>query len=381
MYIVVVLLLGLGSINSQNNMLFFAFGLALAGALVSGIISGGILVNLQVERLPPRVGSVGAPLHVGYIVRNRSRWLPAFAVGLQEVPRRRRRAERAGELAVMPVPRAFVAAVGTGAETRVESIVVPERRGLHTFHAIRASTSFPLGITRKSVTFVGETDAPAARCVVRPEIVPITSDFIRRAVSAASEGERTSPAVGMGDEFFSIREYVPGDSARQIAWRPSARSGTLLVRENAARSPMRVWVALVPVAGAPGSAPESAPGMEIDRMNERAISLVASIIARASEDGAEVGLAAPSCGIAVNPRGGVRHAERLLDMLAALDLSKASESDNAGYPHTARSAAWIVVHAAERRPPRAPSRAVFVSAARPESVLNLSNLGGSPTWR
>jgi len=374
MYIVVVLLLGLGSINSQNNMLFFAFGLALAGALVSGIISGGILMNLQLERLPPRVGSVGAPLHVGYIVRNRSRWLPAFAVGLQEVPRRRRRAERAGELAVMPVPRAFVAGVGTGAETRVESIVVPVRRGLHTFHAIRASTSFPLGITRKSVTFVGETDAPAARCVIRPEIVPITSDFIRRAVSAASEGERSSPAVGMGDEFFSIREYVPGDNARQIAWRPSARSGTLLVRENAARSPMRVWVALVPTPG-------GAPGGEIDRMNERAISLAASIIARASEDGAEVGLAAPLCGIAVNPRGGVRHAERLLDMLAALDLSKMDVSEGAGFPHTARSAAWIVVHAGERRPPRAPARAVFVSAARPESVLNLSNLGGSPTWR
>lgn len=374
MYIVVVVLVGLGAVNSQNNMLFFAFGLALAAALISGVVSGGTLLSLEVERIAPRVGAVGAPLHVGYSVRNRSRWLPAFAIALQEAPARGRREESAGR-AQAPPARAFVAQVGTRSRTRVDSIVVPTRRGTLTFGSVRASTSFPLGITRKSVTFaVDEGESGPARCIIRPEIVPIASEAVRRAAAMSNEGERSSPSVGLGDEFYSIREYAPGDSARQIAWRPSARTGTLLVRENASRAPMRLWIGLA--LAAPTGADDDAA-----RLNERAISLAASLIARASEDGAEVGLSAPACAVVAPPRAGARHAERLLDMLAVLDVEHADMAQGGAFPPSQRSAAWLIVHATERRPARVPARAALISAARPDSILAVERLEGSPTWR
>ena len=34
-----------------------------------------------------------------------------------------------------------------------------------------------------------------------------------------------------GDEFYSLRDYMPGDDIRRIAWRQSARSNKLLVKE------------------------------------------------------------------------------------------------------------------------------------------------------
>ena len=374
MYIVVVLLLGLGAINSQNNMLFFAFGLALAGALISGVVSGGILVNLSVERLPPRDAAVGAPMHVGYILRNKSRWLPAFAVSLMETPRRRQRAELRSSAAVLPPPRAFIDYIAVRAETRVDAIVIPTRRGVHTFHAVRAATSFPLGITRKSVTFLPDREAPPARCLVRPEIVELPPDALRRVASNSNEGERASPAIGHGDEFFSIREYVPGDSARQIAWRPSARTGQLLVRENAAHSPVRLWIGLVP-------APAGADPVRVDQLNERAVSLAASLVHRAAQDGAEVGLAVPACGVLSPPRHGVRHADRLLDQLAMLDIHAADQAKSTAFPAGSRGAGWIVVHAAEQRPQRAPQGASFLSAARPASLMGAALPEDSPTWR
>ncbi len=371
-YIVIVGLLGLGALNSQNNMLFFAFGLALAGALVSGVVSGGMLVGLRVKRHVPRTGAVGSPLHIGYTATNRSRWLPMFAVGLSELPPRRAEPDPDGPpVAVLPPTHAFIAHAPARSNVRVDAIVTPARRGVHTFAALRARTSFPFGITRKSVTFLAGPDLPGSRCLIRPEPAPVLRDALRRAIASSYEGDTSATTVGMGDEFFALREYAPGDSARQIAWRASARTGALVVRENAAHSPQRLWVAVVPVpANAAGAA----------ALNERALSLAAGFLLRAAEDGAEVGLSIPSAGIALPPRPGARHVERLLDALALVRLP--DEPAPANFPTvSSRAAGWVVVHAGAARPPRAPARAVFVSAMRPDAVLDPAKLEGSPTWR
>ncbi len=44
-------------------------------------------------------------------------------------------------------------------------------------------------------------------------------------------GNINSRKIGIGTEFYSIREYMPGDSMRRINWKGSARKGELLVNE------------------------------------------------------------------------------------------------------------------------------------------------------
>ncbi len=44
-------------------------------------------------------------------------------------------------------------------------------------------------------------------------------------------GNINSRKIGIGTEFYSIREYMPGDSMRRINWKASARKGELLVNE------------------------------------------------------------------------------------------------------------------------------------------------------
>ena len=41
--------------------------------------------------------------------------------------------------------------------------------------------------------------------------------------SRTNLGHESTVAPGFGEEFFGLREYVPGDPPRMVAWRPSAR--------------------------------------------------------------------------------------------------------------------------------------------------------------
>jgi uncharacterized protein (DUF58 family) len=48
--------------------------------------------------------------------------------------------------------------------------------------------------------------------------------------------------AGSGDSFWQFRHYQPGDAARQIDWRRSARSDPVFVRENEWEAAQSVWL-------------------------------------------------------------------------------------------------------------------------------------------
>jgi uncharacterized protein (DUF58 family) len=58
-------------------------------------------------------------------------------------------------------------------------------------------------------------------------------------VTAGDHGRRRS---GPGDSFWQFRHYQPGDSARQIDWRRSARSDPIFVRENEWEAAQSIWI-------------------------------------------------------------------------------------------------------------------------------------------
>ena len=80
-----------------------------------------------------------------------------------------------------------------------------------------------------------------------------------------------------GDEFRSLREYVPGDDLRRIHWRASARGEDLKVRETEVQGTRSLAVVLDLLASS--HSPESF---------ERAISAAASIVLSALESGRDV---------------------------------------------------------------------------------------------
>ncbi len=335
LYVFVTLLVAVGAINSQNNLLFGALGLAIGGLLVSGLLSGAGLLGLRVDRAGHGDAIVGRPLALRYRVRNSNHLMGALAMHIEELDRDAAR-DRVNWRKFFPSVHAFVTQVRAGEEIIAGAEVIPERRGVATFDRVQVWTKFPFGLARKSMTF----SAPLA-VIVQPPDIPLRPGLLRKLTARAPYGRGGDRSAGLGEEFFALREYIPGDSPKLIAWKRSARTGTLIVRQQAAPAPMRLWIVI---------RFEEARGENAGAMDERAIALAASVAREAAGQGIAVGMAVPGAGVYLPPRVGRVHLVRLLGDLAILDADKA-RAGAAGAQRlsetAARSGACVVVHAGE----------------------------------
>lgn len=335
----VTVLLGIGAINSQNNLLFFSFGVALASLVASGLVSGSALMRVRLRRSSVSEAYVGAPLRIVYEVEHRGRGIPAFALLIEEL---RRGGVGSGARPSWPdamgQPRAFLPFVGRGRVAHAEAVVVPTRRGRWSMGPTRLTTSFPFGAVKKSVSFLPAPDREGWReVIVRPALVEMPDSLRRRVARRSVQSDNATRRHGAGDEFFGIREYAAGDSARRVAWRASARTGELMVREHAAPDSSRVIVAL--------RLSRETPGPARDAADERAISLAASAIVHSARSGVEVGLAVPATETLLDPRAGDAYAASLLDALAVIDLGSEALDRSAGVGDLATRDAVVVIDA------------------------------------
>ncbi|GEM_PF-3183280 len=111
--------------------------------------------------------------------------------------------------------------------------------------------------------------------------------------------------------FASLREYVVGDEIRQIHWRSSAKTGTLMTRQYVDITRPRIDFVLVNDSGAYVS----------DDEFERAVDLAASLVAMALQSGLDTGLSATSGERARMTRGAIGPA---MDVLAAVQCVSVS---------------------------------------------------------
>lgn len=331
LYVAVTLFLAVGAINSQNNLLFSALGLAIGGLLVSGILSGASLMGVRLERLHTPHGSVGAPLLLRYAVRNTNRFFPAFGLHIVEVDA----ADGPGWRRFIPEARTFVVHAGPGQTVGAQCSVVPRRRGEMRVRAVQVWSTFPFGLAKKSVTF----HLPQTT-LVHPPRLPLRPGLVARLASRADQGYGGERDPGPGDEFYGLREYIAGDNPRRIAWKRSARTGQVVVRQHAAPTPQKAWIVLD--LDTPGGDPGAT---WVAR--ERAVALASAVLRDAAQAGIAVGLAVPATRVLVPLRDGRWHLDRLLSQLAMLDVDDLPP----GAPSpplpasTARSGACIVVHA------------------------------------
>lgn len=295
-YLVTSLFLAIGALNSQNNLLFWAFGVAVAGLMVSGVVSGSALMHLRVEREPSLPSHVGDQITLRYRLSNSSRLWPLFGLRIEETqpgsPRNRPLICAAGGVAHVG-PRQSV----TGSVRALARV-----RGSHSLGTVQVSTTFPLGLVRKTLLF----ELPG-HVIVRPAIAPLRNEVASRIVPAREDASVSRARVGQGGDFFGLREYVPGDPMRTIAWRPSARRDTLLVRQCTIAAPPRLWLRLA----------EPAPSVSESDF-ENTIALLASIINHTARRGATPGLLIDWADVHLPPVASQSSTSRMLDLLATL---------------------------------------------------------------
>lgn len=327
-YALVVLVLGLAAGVRPNNLLVLVFGCLLGAIVVSGAVSGFMMMPVRVVRLAPRRGRVGEPLLVRYEVLNRSRLLPAFDLGIREAPL----ADALGEVGA-----AWIMHAGPGDRVHAEAVLRPKRRGPVRLESIEASTSFPFGLLRKIVRF-----AQPGEVLIHPEVRPLRADILARVTAGGIGGNRLSSEAGGSDDFFGVREYRPGDSIRRIAWKRLAGTGRLATIERSRSVPPRVRVLLdlrTPTAALRVGSDEDPRALE-----EQAIVLAASLVSLADRLGYEYALSVGGLEVpAIALRKGHFHREKILSLLAAVDLDAARGPGN-GLASSDERATVIVVH-------------------------------------
>lgn len=348
----VTVLLGIGAINSQNNLLFLAFGICLGAVLVSGILSGAMMMGLRLHRLAVSDGVVGVPLRISYSVRSNSKLLAAYAILIRE------RHPKPESPIALPISTCIVK-VGPGERVRCRALATPVRRGRLMLSRIEASSSFPFGIFRKSVSI----DQPA-EVLVLPRVRPVRDAiFESLAARRLQHGLASSSKRGMGDDFWGLREYAPGDSARLIAWRAAARTGELVVRQHTDAPISRVRVILL-----------FSPARN-DQDHERIIEAGASIIAAGINRDIACMLTIPQANLNTPAGLSPPHRHALLRALAELD-SGTTIAQRAAPLHLEDDAAQIIV--TNGYPPRDTPRARVITLEQLDQQVFLPTAEHAP---
>jgi uncharacterized protein (DUF58 family) len=291
--------------NTGINLLYIMSGamVAMAGLSLAGAFL--TLRRLSVRRDAPAAVYRNQPFRVHLRIENHKAILPVWGLRIEH-------ADAPGRVAgyVMHIPPRRAAMLS------IEQVF--SRRGVYPLPPLRLSTTFPFGFLLRACIHSDDQEI-----VVYPRVRPVRTHTVEQ-----SPGARYAPRnpTGEGDEFFALRDYLPGDDVRRIAWRVSARRGAWVVRELT-RDNSRTVIFLLDT-NFPAPPPEG-----FEEHFEDAVELVASLGVTLLSRQYIVGLEAP--GHSVEHGEGPSQQKRLLEALAR--VAPARPQDAAVFAQRARN--------------------------------------------
>jgi uncharacterized protein (DUF58 family) len=212
-YLVITIGVGIGALNTGNNLLYLVLGLLLALIIVSGVLSERIIWRIDVQRSVPSLVFAHEPFAVTYAVSTSAAM--AFAVRVRE-----QHGQTSEASAMVPV-----LARGERYQLRIGSTA--PARGPFRLHTIEVSTTYPFGFFEKKRSLA-----------VEDELLALPQRGVSHGVADTNATrhlgiEQTKPrGEGTGD-FMSLKELQPNENARFIHWKKSAALQKLLRVERA----------------------------------------------------------------------------------------------------------------------------------------------------
>ncbi len=278
-YLVVVLGVAVGAMNTGNNLVYAVLSVMMAMLVVNNVLAEWNLRGLSARRVLPPELFAGVPARGALVVENPRRIGPALAIHVQELD---------GGRAVAEIGRAEAGESGTAPA----DWVFPAR-GEHEYATIRVGSSYPFGLLLR----YRDLDVPGSVLVYpAPERQPPALG----GPGDGLEGQRPRGGVDQTGEFHGLREYQPGDPVRRIHALSSARVGAPMVMLRAGEAGSRVWLRV------------DGTGELREQQIRRATAQVLLHTARGDAIGLEAGATR------IEPATGAHHRRALLSSLALL---------------------------------------------------------------
>ena len=320
-FIVIIIVVGFAAWNTGNNLLFMVFSLLCSTLFVGWIAARASLRDLNVSARFPDHIFAGEAAPVIVTLRNTKRLFPSFSILVEargprsEVDETKRHKKHVKRLL------AYFSYVPhrASAEQRVEQLF--PTRGHVLIDGFELSTRFPFGFFRRR----RRLRARDVDIIVYPKPEVISDELHLLPMYA---GRLPSRRRGVGQDLFSMRDYQPQDDLRHIAWKATARSRRLTVREFTSEDERRITIVID--TRLPRDADE-----ELTGRFERGVVQTASLLKHFIDERAEVRLV---LGEDIGPFGsGLEHLYRCLRRLALIqplsvgvDLSRDIEASVKG---------------------------------------------------
>ena len=232
-FIFLMLAIGIAAINTGNNLLYLLLAMMLSLVVISGVLSEASLYRLRFERLLPDAIYAGKPVSITLLIYNDKTFTPSFSLYVKDS------LERFVEGVVRD--KYFFKLPPLTFQERSYSAIF-NKRGVFPLQGVSFSTRFPFGVFLK---IREEREVNQNPLVVFPRTFPI--------VSAIKETGRPGGAVvlrrGRSGSLYQFRSYFPGDDARFIHWKISAKRNKLMVREYEDEEEKRISVGLSNTTG------------------------------------------------------------------------------------------------------------------------------------
>jgi uncharacterized protein (DUF58 family) len=292
-FILISLGVGFAAVNTGNNLLYLVLAMLLSLIIASGFLSEWGVRGLTIKRAFPPYIFAQTPCSILVQVTNHKRYLPSFSLELEE--------EIDGE---KKTGLAYLFRVGAcKTRTQVYRLAFP-RRGMHRLQDPHLLTRFPFGLFIKGALTKETRDVLAY-----PRLLPREELLWEQA--HGDESTRSRPQKGRGEEIFAVREYLPGDTSRDIHWRSSAKRAEPVVKEYERPGAKKVHIVL------DTAVPDKASAADLALFEQR-VSQAASLAYHLSlKQDCLVGL---TVGAEVIPaRTGDAHLHRMLRALALVE--------------------------------------------------------------
>ncbi|MBI1747141.1 MAG: DUF58 domain-containing protein [Acidobacteria bacterium] len=257
LYLIIILVIALAALNTGNNLLFLVLSVLLAAIVSSGVMARLSLKGISVSLQVPEHISVGDVVPLRVTLKNHKRFVSSFSLAVCGCParsvsalhrmlsllRRRRQRDRfsanrpetldAKLLLQHPV---YFSMVPRGESVSQAVMHIFPARGCYTLNGFRISTCFPFGFFTKSQRITAQ-----GQVVVYPRIYEVNAEFQGLPFW---NGLQPSPRRGHGEELYAYRLYRPGDDARFVDWKATAKVSQLIMKDFTCADERRVTLFL-----------------------------------------------------------------------------------------------------------------------------------------
>ena len=283
-FVLFTIVIGFAALNTGNNALYIALTFLLATLLLSGIASKGGLKHLAIELASVDQAWAGSPAAAVLRVTNRSPiWNVRDVVIVSDEIN----------------PPIVIDMIRRKSSVSVNATFLFGRRGVVELKRVDLYTRYPFGF------FLKKRRVPLqSEVVVFPRLLP-ADGFVER--FRAVPGEQTAASrPGQGTEVHSFRDYMRGDSLRQVYWRKSASVGRWIVKQTEADAARAVHVTIDPY---------KVPGTSEDDF-ETMVSEAATFVFYALQRGVEIVVTLPRLTVRASD---FEHAHAIFRALALLE--------------------------------------------------------------